>query len=43
MMEDITMGIQWNLGVMGNAIRPFIQNGMVYGYDVAANELMDSL
>lgn len=37
------MGIQWNLGVMGNAIRPFIQNGMVYGYDVAANELMDSI
>ncbi|RHL47889.1 glycosyltransferase family 4 protein [Eubacterium ventriosum] len=34
---------QWNLGIMGNSIRPFIKNGMVYGYDVAANELIDSI
>jgi len=37
------VGKQWNLGIMGNSIRPFISNGMVYGYDVAANELIDSI
>lgn len=31
------------LGLMGNSLRPLIQQGMVYGYDVAANDLMDSI
>lgn len=43
MTEYVAMEKQWNLGIMGNSIRPFIQNGMVYGYDVAANELVDSI
>jgi len=30
-----------NLGIMGNSLRPMIQQGMIYGYDIAANELMD--
>lgn len=31
------------LGLMGNSLRPLIQQGMVYGYDVATNDLMDSI
>ena len=32
-----------NIGLMGNSLRPLIQQGMVYGYDIAANELVDSI
>lgn len=31
------------LGLMGNSLRPLIQQGMVYGYDVAVNDLLDSI
>ena len=32
-----------NIGLMGNSIRPLIQQGMVYGYDIAVNELVDNI
>lgn len=28
---------------MGNSLRPLIQQGMVYGYDIAVNELVDNI
>ncbi len=31
------------LGIMGNSLRPLINQGMVYGYDIASNELIDSI
>ena len=31
------------LGIMGNSLRPIVQQGMIYGYDVAANELIDNI
>lgn len=31
------------IGLMGSSLRPLIQQGMVYGYDIAANELIDSI
>lgn len=32
-----------HLGLMGNSLRPIIGQGMVYGYDVAASELIDGI
>lgn len=32
-----------NIGLIGNTLRPIIQQGMVYGYDVAVNEIIDSI
>lgn len=32
-----------NVALVGNSLRPFVLNNMVYGYDIAANELVESI
>ncbi|MBS4536697.1 glycosyltransferase family 4 protein [Clostridium sp. D2Q-14] len=32
-----------NVGIMGESLRPPVQQKMVYGYDIAVNELLDSI
>lgn len=34
---------KFNLGLIANSIRPSAVNGIVYGYDVATNELIDNI